>query len=79
MFAVIVPRHEAKAIVSANTPVSAVRDQPDPGAHPREPADRLQRGTSQMCTNAGNNQTTAGNKAEAWPGNGQANQQWTPG
>jgi hypothetical protein len=45
------------------------------------PANQLtvQRGTSQMCTNAGNNQTTAGNKAEAWPGNGQANQQWTPG
>jgi hypothetical protein len=78
MFAVIVVGHEAEKIVSANIPVSAVRDQPDLDAHLREPADRLQR-TSQMRTNADNDQTTLGTKAGAWPGNSQSSRQWTLG
>jgi hypothetical protein len=74
MYAVIVLRHEAEKIVTANISVLVVRDQPDLDAHLREPADRLQR-TSQMCTNADNDQTTLGTKAEAWPGNSQASRQ----
>lgn len=33
-------------------------------------------GSSQMCLDAYNNQTTAGTKVVVWPCNGQSNQQW---